>query len=322
MLRLYSKSNKTVLESNDLILVDNIKYEALQTKYAREIFHGYGNIKINAETLEPEYVPNKIYISVNTDTNDFVLTESLTNTTETSIGVEINYEEYVIRDNERRLGKIVKYKDGSFYTFEPAYDKVYDPISNSLVFNLDKFKKHLINIIENSNEETRDHGYYLELFGEEWVQPFRESYTNDMNTLKYVRDDTPDDLRELKLFKEDPLTKKRISDPETTKWLKGAKECPKFFMEYMVLMTGAYHGYLPDARRLIILQIGQLSEEKRLRYIEKNYVEIMLRGLKDKIMQMQLAVESTTKLNQYFTAMKVRPLTNDERASLSESESE
>ena len=313
IVRIYDKETETLLSSDKIVVVDNVEYNRIAIDKAKEIANGYGDIGINKGTLRPEYVEFKLFISVDKDTNDFQMVDTLLEETSTLYGREVTYKEYLEADSKKRVGKIVKYKDNTFHIFDEEYDKSYDKTTNTMKFDLTKFKKHVLDKVRNSNDEIRNHGFYYSIANEEYLQPFREIPTNDMTTLKNIRDETPDALRALKIFKEDPSSKERITDPVRIKWLKGPEECPRLFIEYMIKLLNGYHSYLPEATLKVLANADTKVTEPELRYIEKNYVSIILRALQQQIEGLAYAQEKRREIDQYYTTKNIKPKTDAER---------
>lgn len=313
IVRIYDKETETLLSSDKIVVIDNVEYNRIAIDKAKEIALGYGYIGVNKVTLSPEYVEFKLFISVDKDTNDFQMVDSLLEETPSLYGREVTYKEYLDADSKKRVGKIVKYKDNTFHIFDEEYDKSYDKATNSMKFDLTKYKKYVLDKVRNSNDEIRNHGFYFTLAGEEYLQPFREVPTNDMTTLKNIRDETPDALRALKIFREDPSTKERITDPVRLRWLKGPEECPRLFIEYMIKLLNGYHSYLPEAILQVLAQTDSKMTEPELRYIEKNHVSIVLRALQNQIERLPYAVEKKRELDEYYTSKNIKPKTDAER---------
>lgn len=313
ILRIYDKESDTLLSSEKLILIDNTEYNIVAIDKSEEIANGYGEVAINKTTLKPEYREFKLFISVNKDTNDFKMVDSLLEETPSIYGKEITYKSFLDADSKKRVGKIVKYKDNKFHVFDDEYDKSYDKTTNTMKFDLLKFKKAVLEKVKNSNEEIRTHGFYYTIAGEEYLQPFREVPTNDMTTLKNIRDETPDELRALKIFREDTSTKERVTDPTKLRWLKGPEECPRLFIEYMIKLLNGYHSYLPEAILKVVANTDTKMTESELRYIEKNYVSIVLRALQTQIESLPYARDKKQEIDQYYASKNIKPKTDAER---------
>mgnify|MGYP000862091534 FL=1 len=314
IIRLYDKNTKTILESDSLIIIDNNKYNEVAINNSKELFNGYGKIYIDEnDNYLPKYKDVTVFISVEKATNDYTLIDTLIEETNYFYGKEVNYRDYLVNDAKKRIGDIVKYKDNAFHVFKETYDKSYDVATNSLKFDFNKFKDNVIKKIEKSNEEIRQHGYYWDLRGEEYLQPFREIPTNDMTTLKQLRDDTPEELRAIKVFYEDAATKTRVTENSAIKWLKGKVEAPEFLFTYLIQLTNGYHSYLSEGILEMVARIKLMTSESDIRHIEQNYVELILRGLKSKIMALEYVKTKTQQLDAYYTSKNIKPLKDSER---------
>lgn len=314
IIRLYDKNTKTILESDSLVIIDGNKYNEVSVNNSKELFNGYGRIYIDEDdNFTPKYKDVTVYISVEKATNDYTLTDSLIDETSYFYGKEVTYRDYLVNDAKKRVGDIVKYKDDQFHVFKETYDKRYDAATNSLKFDFNKFKENVIKKIEGCNEEIRAHGYYWDLRGTEYLQPFREFPTNDMTTLNQLRDDTPEELRAIKIFYEDPSTKTRVTDNTQIKWLKGKDEAPEFLFTYLIQLTNGYHSYLSEGIINMVNRVKLMSTESDIRNVESNYVELILRGLKSKITALTYVQNKTDELNNYYTSKNIVPLKDSER---------
>lgn len=314
IIRLYDKNTKTILESDSLVIIDGNKYNEVSVNNSKELFNGYGRIYIDEDdNFTPKYKDVTVYISVEKATNDYTLTDSLIDETSYFYGKEVTYRDYLVNDAKKRVGDIVKYKDDQFHVFKETYDKRYDAATNSLKFDFNKFKENVIKKIEGCNEEIRAHGYYWDLRGTEYLQPFREVPTNDMTTIKQLRDDTPEELRAIKIFYEDPSTKTRVTDNTQIKWLKGKDEAPEFLFTYLIQLTNGYHSYLSEGIIDMVNRVKLMSTESDIRNVESNYVELILRGLKSKITALTYVQNKTDELNNYYTSKNIVPLKDSER---------
>lgn len=314
IIRLYDKNTKTILESDSLVIIDENKYNEVSVNNSKELFNGYGRIYIDEDdNFTPKYKDVTVYISVEKATNDYTLTDSLIDETSYFYGKEVTYRDYLVNDAKKRVGDIVKYKDDQFHVFKETYDKRYDAATNSLKFDFNKFKENVIKKIEGCNEEIRAHGYYWDLRGTEYLQPFREVPTNDMTTIKQLRDDTPEELRAIKIFYEDPSTKTRVTDNTQIKWLKGKDEAPEFLFTYLIQLTNGYHSYLSEGIIDMVNRVKLMSTESDIRNVESNYVELILRGLKSKITALTYVQNKTDELNNYYTSKNIVPLKDSER---------
>lgn len=314
IIRLYDKNTKTILESENLIIIDDNKYNEVAVNNAKEIFNGYGKIYIDEnDNFTPKYKDVTVFISVEKATNDYTLTDTLIEETSYFYGKEVSYRDYLTNDAKKRIGDIVKYKDNAFHVFKETYDKSYDVATNTLKFDFDKFKNNVVKKIERCNEEVRQHGYYWELLGQEYLQPFREVPTNDMTTLKQLRDDTPEELRAIKIFHEDPSTKTRVTENNLIRWLKGKEEAPEFLFTYLIQLTNGYHSYLSEGILDMVTRVKAMTNESDIRHIEQNYIELILRGLKSKITELEYVKTKTQQLNAYYTSKNIRPLKDSER---------
>lgn len=313
MLRLYDKKLKQIISSDDFILVDNIEYERINVEKGTDIFKGYGYISYDEDADRPIYKDNMVCIVVDTTDNTYSLINEKLNDTPLRLYREVTYRDYLENDSQKRIGKIVRYRDDTFHVFEEQNDKTYDPVTNTMKFDLQKYKKYVYKKIQLSNDEVRDHGFYYELWGAEYLQPFRETPTNDSNTLRYLRDETPETLRALKIFFEDPVTKQRVKDRNRIKWIKGEVEAPREFFDYMIKLMNGYHSYLPDGIEAVLKVLDTKTSESEIRYIEKNYVEMILRGLKDKISSLPYMVQQINLINDYFNSRNIVPRTDAER---------
>lgn len=314
IIRLYDKNTKTILESDSLVIIDENKYNEVSVNNSKELFNGYGRIYIDEDdNFTPKYKDVTVYISVEKATNDYTLTDSLIDETSYFYGKEVTYRDYLVNDAKKRVGDIVKYKDDQFHVFKETYDKRYDAATNSLKFDFNKFKENVIKKIEGCNAEIRAHGYYWDLRGTEYLQPFREVPTNDMTTIKQLRDDTPEELRAIKIFYEDPSTKTRVTDNTQIKWLKGKDEAPEFLFTYLIQLTNGYHSYLSEGIIDMVNRVKLMSTESDIRSVESNYVELILRGLKSKITALTYVQNKTDELNNYYTSKNIVPLKDSER---------
>ena len=316
IIRLYDKNTKTILESDSLVVIDENKYNEVAINKSKELFNGYGKIYIDEnDNYLPKYKDVTVFISVEKATNDYTLTDSLIEETSYFYGKEVSYSDYLVNDAKKRVGDIVKYKDNEFHVFKETYDKSYDADTNTLKFDFDKYKANVIKRIEKSNEEIRQHGYYWDLRGEEYLQPFREIPTNDMTTLKQLRDDTPAELRAIKIFYEDPATKTRVTENNVIKWLKGSVEAPEFLFTYLIQLTNGYHSYLSEGILNMVARVKLMTSESDIRHIEQNYVELILRAIKTKITSLEYMKNKTRELDAYYTSKNIKPLKDSERGS-------
>lgn len=314
IIRLYDKRTDSILESEDLVLIDNVEYDKIAIEKARELFNGYGVIIYDKDTENVKYKENTVVIQVSKTTNEYTIVNSMSPETNYWYTKEVRYKEYLDNDSKKRVGDIVRYKDDQFHVFKKENDKEYDPVTNTMKFSLEKYKKYVRNKIQNSNDVIRNHGFYYNMWGAEYLQPFRETPTNDSNTLRDIRDETPAELRGLKIFTEDPLTKQRITDSTKIKWIRGPVEAPKPFFDYMIKLMNGYHSYLPDGIAKMIDNLDSRVSETDIRYIEANYVEMILRGLKTQIESLQYMKDQTKQISDYFTSKNVVPKTDEERA--------
>lgn len=291
MIYIYNTVTDSILRLNDSIVIDSEKIESLENLHKMELQNNYGKIIINKETLLPEYVDNKIIIAINKNTNNFnkVLEKGIEN--EDVYYAEVTMKDYSTYSSYNNLydvtgkSKIAKYFNGQFHLFNYEKFKKYDAKTNSWSTDKDKYKEYLKEKIMGSETIIRHHGFYHEFFadGRVYLQPFRNvDKDNDQTTLMSLLTTVPQQVRKIKLFVEDDVTKTRLTDPKTFYWIMNGQVSDLLLKSLNMLMVG-YSESLKSGM-LSVVQAVENTEDLEILYdIEEKYVRMVLINMRKAI---------------------------------------
>lgn len=300
MLYLYSKRNNSIYSTEDYVLLSSNVIEAIKLQYKEDINNNFGDIEVDPVTYIPKFEYYMIEIVVDEFNNPRLALE-------TERGVAVRKKDYFEAKEENLKGKIVKFFDNKFYTFENDPIKDYDPETNTFNINISKYRDILVNTIKNCEQEVREHGYYYTFWADDetlFLQPFRVVPDNDYQAIKQVAE-LPLAQRAIKLFTSS--NGKRQTSVGSYKWLKGPV-VQNEVLEYISGMITGYSGYIKDAIYGMAKQVETIDDLDKLRYIEHNYIDMILNGISTKLDMLEEVRHAKAKIMATLQANNIKPM--------------
>lgn len=312
-LYLYSKTKKLLVNTNDYIVIDKDEVMSLEIIHASDIKSSFGRVDVDQDTFKPYFKYNTVIISVSKESNDFAKVDRIIEENEYIYCRVVSQKKFTEIDNARRTGSMVKYfgdnedNDLNFHVFTNKLDHDYNPKDNSLVFNLDKYKKLVLDKVKNSNDTIRQHGYYYKFWedGPEFIQPFRKGNMNDLHIIENLRNNIPAELRQLFFFKEDAETGLRRED----KWVWSGPIVRTEILSVIIRLISAYDAGLSAAINDTLTILNNETKLEKLQYFDLHHVKIILRELQKQIENMPIFKDTMVQFRTMLKEYKITPPT-------------
>lgn len=312
-LYLYSKTKKLLVNTNDYIVIDKDEVMSLEIIHASDIKSSFGRVDVDQDTFKPYFKYNTVIISVSKESNDFAKVDKIIEENEYIYCRVVSQKKFTEIDNARRTGSMVKYfgdnedNDLNFHVFTNKLDHDYNPKDNSLVFNLDKYKKLVLDKVKNSNNNIRQHGYYYKFWedGPEFIQPFRKGDMNDLHIIENLRNNIPAELRQLFFFKEDEETGLRRED----KWIWSGPVVSNEILSVIIGLISAYDAGVSTAINGVLTLLQGETNLEKLQYFDLHHVKVILRQLQQEIENMPIFKDNIKQFREMLTAYNITPPT-------------
>ena len=304
---LYHNSAKQLIAYNDVTVIDTVAISVLESVHKEDIDKGFGKIIIDEKDgYKPKYVESNVFIMIDKKTNDFSRVDFKGTDDENFYYTEVSNKDFVYYYYQDRSLKVVKYFENAFHIFDNDATKDYNPVTNTMDLNLEKYKNKIIHLIANSEDDIKHHGFYHDIFGKEYCQPFRNTPENDLLIISTMITNAPLEMRALKLFKEDPTTKKRLTATGTCDWLvqqQVTDEILKVIAQFITI----YSSYVKVGMEQLILNVQNETALPKLQYIEANYIVIILRNLKKQIEEVATVAKVINDIKAFIKAKNLVP---------------
>ena len=304
---LYHNSAKQLTVYNGVTIIDTVAISVLESLHKDELDRGFGKIVIDEnDNFRPKYVESKVYIMIDKKTNDFSRVDFPGTDDENFYYTEVSNKDFVYYYYQDRSLKVVKYFNNSFHIFDNDITKDYNPSNNSMELNLEKYKNKIVHDIAKSEDDIKHHGFYHDIFGKEYCQPFRNTPENDLLIISNMVNNAPLEMRALKLFKEDPTTKARLTASGTCDWLV-QQQVTDEILKVLTQFITIYSSYVKVGMEQLILNVQNETNLQKLQYIEANYIVIILRNLKKQIEEVATVNNVITKIKAYIKSKNIVP---------------
>ena len=312
-LYLYSKTKKLLVNTTDYIVIDKDEVISLEIIHADDIKRSFGRVDIDQVTFKPYFRYNTVIISISKESNDFAKVDKIIEENEYIYCRVVSQKKFTEIDNARRTGSMVKYfgdnenNDLNFHVFTNKLDHDYNPKDNSLVFNLDKYKKLVLDKVKNSNGNIRQHGYYYKFWedGPEFVQPFRKGDMNDLHIIENLKNNIPEELRQLFFFKEDEETGLRRED----KWIWSGPIVSNEILSFIIRLISAYDAGVSSAINGVLALLQGETNLEKLQYFDIHHVKVILRQLQQEIENMPIFKDNMKQFREMLIAYNITPPT-------------
>lgn len=284
MLYIYSKKTKDITKIENSVILDTDKMENLLSIHKEDLRNNFGEIVVNTTTMEPEFKPTYVSIVVDKATNNFTRVGIKGEDDATKYYVDVLFKDYVNHTSIDVYNKVAKFFEGKFYMFDIQEEKEYKATDNTWILSVDKYKKKILNKIENSEDELRHHGFYHSLFsdGKTYLQPFRNvTKDNDQATFLGLKIMVPQSVRKVKIFVEDEKGN-RATDPGTFYWI-GNGQLSDIILESISTLIIAYSESVKYGIQMMKKRVQAITDLEQLKDIDKKYIQMTLLGMKQAI---------------------------------------
>ena len=284
MLYIYSKKTKDITKIENSVILDTDKMENLLSIHKEDLRNNFGEIIVNPTTMEPEFKPTYVSIVVDKATNNFTRVGVKGEDDATKYYVDVLFKDYVNHTSIDVYNKVAKFFEGKFYMFDIQEEKEYKATDNTWILSVDKYKKKILNKIENSEDELRHHGFYHSLFsdGKTYLQPFRNvTKDNDQATFLGLKIMVPQSVRKVKIFVEDDKGN-RATDPGTFYWI-GNGQLSDIILESISTLIIAYSESVKYGIQMMKKRVQAITDLEQLKDIDKKYIQMTLLGMKQAI---------------------------------------